>query len=99
MIDNSLLENKNNNVLTKSIHKETYSPNEQSKENINNNINPLHGTKKGFNNHIVLIEDIHKILLYYKDLSNQEKFELCSRERSHMKAYLKEVLKKISKII
>ncbi|MFX1257335.1 MAG: hypothetical protein ACFFAN_05725 [Promethearchaeota archaeon] len=59
-------------------------------------IYPLQINKRAQNEHFVLIQDIRNILLCCKDLTNEEKFELCTRERSHIKAYLKEVLKKCS---
>ena len=99
MIDNSSLESNNNNVITKSINKEEFSSDNQVKVVIESDINQLYRNKRDLKEHFVLIQDIHKILLYYKDLTHQEKFDLCSWERSHMKAYLKEILKKISKII
>ncbi|MFX1392051.1 MAG: hypothetical protein ACFFAH_00620 [Promethearchaeota archaeon] len=99
MIDNSPLESISNNIPAKSINKEEFSSDNQAQVDIDSDGDQLYINKKDLKDHFILIQDIHKILLYYKDLTHQEKFDLCSRERTHMKAYLKEILKKISKII
>ncbi len=96
MIDKSPLEVNNGIIITKSISSEAISFYNQEKIGIESNINQLQRSKRDLRDQSVLIQDIHNILLYCKELSNQEKFELCTRERSHMKAYLKELLKKIS---
>ncbi|MFX1309970.1 MAG: hypothetical protein ACFE8C_09770 [Promethearchaeota archaeon] len=97
MINNSPLESNSENLLTKSINKEKLPSDNQGIVNIKFDFNQLYTNKRDLKNHFILIQDIHKILLYYKDLTHQEKFDLCSRERSHMKAYLKKILKKIIK--
>ncbi len=96
MIDKSPLEDNSGIVIAKSINTEAISFYNQENVGIESDINQLQRNKRDFNNYFILIQDIHNILLYCKDLSNQEKFEFCTRERSHMKAYLKELLKKIS---
>ena len=96
MIDKSPLEDNNGIVIAKSINTEAFSIYNQEKVDIESDINQLQRKNGDLRDYFVLIQDIHNILLYCKDLSNQEKFELCTRERSHMKAYLKELLKKIS---
>ena len=96
MIDKSPLEDNSGIVIAKSINTEAFSIYNQEKVDIESDINQLQRSKRDLRDQSVLIQDIHNILLYCKELSNQEKFELCTREKSHMKAYLKELLKKIS---
>ncbi|MFX1257332.1 MAG: hypothetical protein ACFFAN_05710 [Promethearchaeota archaeon] len=93
-IDNSSLENIDNTLITQSMSIEAFSLEQDKKGAVKRNIYPLQINKRARKEYFVLIQDICNILLHCKDLTNQEKFELCTRERSQIKAYLKEVLKK-----
>ena len=46
-------------------------------------------------NYLTLIEDIHNIIFNNKDLNRQERWDLCCRQRFHMKSYMTQILKRI----
>ncbi len=97
LIDKSSLEKDDGTFFAKIIGKEAESLENRKKSDINNEIISLYTKERNFNEYFVLIQDIHNVLLHCKDLTHKEKFELCTRERSHMKGYLREVLKRIFK--
>ncbi len=97
LIDNSSLEKDDDTFFAKFIGREADPLENRKKSDIDNDIISLYTKERNFNEYFLLIQDIHNVLLHCKDLTYQEKFELCTRERSHMKGYLREVLKRIFK--
>ncbi|MFX1258314.1 MAG: hypothetical protein ACFFAN_10665 [Promethearchaeota archaeon] len=83
---------------TSEIHLDRFSSDNHERDN--NLLNSLLSEKKKeyFNESLELISDIHNILLNCEDLSNQDKLELCSRARSYMKSYLREILIRVQLI-